>query len=130
MLAYPAGQEIEVSKIAKIRNRYNQVPHLTQEKSSSLPILCVCKQKMLEGKLVCFKLCLYGKNYLILSPVLDKRHSNTNKITKYNSAEQGLSIWTTGKSIYNLHEPVHEIWSYRISVKAYNNRSFWRVQRD
>ena len=24
----------------------------------------------------------------------------------------------------------HEIWSYRISEKAYNNRSFWRVQSD
>ena len=24
----------------------------------------------------------------------------------------------------------HEIWSHRISAKASNNRSFWRVQRD
>ena len=24
----------------------------------------------------------------------------------------------------------HEIWSYRISEKASNNRQFWRVQRD
>ena len=24
----------------------------------------------------------------------------------------------------------HEIWSYRISEKASNNRSFWRVQSD
>ena len=24
----------------------------------------------------------------------------------------------------------HEIWSYRISAKTSNNRSFWRVQRD
>ena len=24
----------------------------------------------------------------------------------------------------------HEIWSYRISARASNNRSFWRVQRD
>ena len=24
----------------------------------------------------------------------------------------------------------HEIWSYCISAKAFNNRPFWRVQRD
>ena len=24
----------------------------------------------------------------------------------------------------------HEIWSYRLSEKASNNRPFWRVQRD
>ena len=30
--AYPkTGQRLKVSKVAKIRNRYNQVPHLTQD---------------------------------------------------------------------------------------------------
>ena len=32
--------------------------------------------------------------------------------------------------MHSLYEPVHEIWTYRISTKASNNRLFWRIQRN
>ena len=31
------------------------------------------------------------------------------------------------KGMHSLYEPVHEIWTYRISTTASNNRLFWRV---
>ena len=51
--------------------------------------------------------------------------SDTIKINHHlNSAGQGFSIWIMRR------EYEHEIWSYRMSAKASNNHSFWRVKRD
>ena len=36
MKNYPASKEVKVSKGEKIRNRYNQVPHLTQDTNDLL----------------------------------------------------------------------------------------------
>ena len=66
-----------------------------------------------------FKLCLSGKTGLIFKPdtiIINHHLELSGTRVKYLDHE---------KMAYK-----HEIWSYRISEKAFNNRSFWRVQRD
>ena len=66
-----------------------------------------------------FKFCLYGKTGLIfkLEAIIVNHHLEfSGRRVKYLNHE---------KRAYK-----HMIWSYCISEKASNNRSFWRVQRD
>ena len=77
--------------------------------------------KVLGGGQVCnfFKFCLYGKAGLIFKPdtiIINHQLELSGTRVKYLDRE---------KRAYK-----HEIWSYRISEKASNNRSFWRVQSD
>ena len=41
--------KIKVSKVAKIRNRYNQVPHLTQDTRSSSDLKCGTRHRGYPG---------------------------------------------------------------------------------
>ena len=66
-----------------------------------------------------FKFCLYGKTGLIFKPdtmLINYQLELSETRVKYLDHE---------KRAYK-----HEILSYRISEKASNNRSFWRVQSD
>ena len=74
-----------------------------------------------RGGQVCtfYKFCLYGKTGLIFKPdtiIINHQLEFSGTRVKYMDHE---------KRAYK-----HKIWSYRISEKAYDNRSFWRVQRD
>ena len=44
-------RSIKVSKVAKIRNRYNQVPHLTQDTNGKVPYFCQKLGKMSQNLL-------------------------------------------------------------------------------
>ena len=66
-----------------------------------------------------FKVCLYCKTGLIFKPdaiIINHQLELSGARVRYLDHE---------KRAYK-----HEIWSYRISEKACNNRSFWRVQSD
>ena len=65
-----------------------------------------------------FKFCLYDKTGLIFKPdtiIINHQLEFSGTRVKHFDHE---------KRAYK-----QEIWSYRISEKAYNNRSFWRAQR-
>ena len=73
------------------------------------------------GGYVCtfFKFCVYRKAGLIFKPdtiIINHQLELSGTRVKYLDHE---------KTAYK-----HEIWSYRISEKASNNRSFWRVQSE
>ena len=75
--------------------------------------------KVLEEVCTFFKFCLYDKTGLIFKPktiIINHQLELSGARVKYLDHE---------KRAYK-----HEIWSYRISEKASNNRSFWRVQSD
>ena len=65
-----------------------------------------------------FKFCLYGKAGLIFKPntiIINRQLEFSGTRVEYQDHE---------KRAYK-----HEIWSYRISAKTSNNRSFWSVSR-
>ena len=64
------------------------------------------------------KFCLYGKIGLIFKPdtILNHQLELSGAREKYLDHEKRANK--------------HEFWSYRVSEKASNNRSFWRVQSE
>ena len=71
-----------------------------------------------RGGYVCTFFCLYGKTGLIFKPdtIMNHQLELSGTRVKYLDHE---------KRAYE-----YEIWSYRISEKASNNRSLWRVQSE